>query len=105
MKIGEQLKALRKTRKMTMQQLADLTGISKSHISHIEKDKWSIRLDTLEKLLVALEGELKVVDLLAPEHREPEPAGTVEDTLAELELERLMEEIDAEDADAELEKL
>lgn len=56
--LGEALKALRLSRKLTTVQLAELSGLGRSHISHIEKGKYNIRLDTIEQLLTALDGEI-----------------------------------------------
>lgn len=57
-KVGAELKALRLSRKLTTVQLAELSGVGRSHISHIENGKYNIRLDTIEQLLTALDGEI-----------------------------------------------
>ena len=56
--VGEQIRAIRKSRGLTQTQLAERTGnesMSKSRISDIENGKINISLDTLESLMNALD--------------------------------------------------
>ena len=55
MKFNEYLKSLRKNKKLTQIELANLSGVSKSHVSRIEIDDNSVpKPDTLRKLAPAL---------------------------------------------------
>lgn len=60
-KVGAELKALRLSRNLTTVQLSELAGIGRAHISHIENGKYNIRLDTIEQLLAALDGEIIIM--------------------------------------------
>ncbi|WP_135554143.1 helix-turn-helix domain-containing protein [Paenibacillus cymbidii] len=56
--VGEQLRMIRKNRGFTQAQVAEKTGkegMSKSHISDIERGRKNISLDTLDVLMNALE--------------------------------------------------
>ncbi|MFA7745938.1 helix-turn-helix domain-containing protein [Salinicoccus roseus] len=50
MSVGENIKKLRKERKLTQQQLADKIGISRSYLGDIEKDRKSPSTKTLSTL-------------------------------------------------------
>ena len=54
MKIGEQIKRLRKERNMTQEQLAEKIGISTTHMSHIETGSTKLSLTVLVDLAVNL---------------------------------------------------
>ena len=54
---GLRLKELRVKRGYSQEQLADSAGLHRTHISLIERDRRSIRLDTLESLARALQVE------------------------------------------------
>ena len=56
--IGQQLRALRQERGYSTRQLAELTGLTHSHIVRIEAGKYNVGIDTLEKLILALGAEL-----------------------------------------------
>ncbi|MHB8620479.1 MAG: helix-turn-helix domain-containing protein [Chloroflexota bacterium] len=60
---------LRKKRKMTQKELAAASGIDQSEISRIEKGAANPTLATLESLVRALGGALRIID-----HRERIPA-------------------------------
>ena len=47
---SERLKALREARKLTMQELADKLGVSKSMISYYEKGKKTPSVKTIDKM-------------------------------------------------------
>ncbi|MNR02722.1 HTH-type transcriptional regulator SinR [compost metagenome] len=56
--VGERLRMIRKLKGFTQDQLAEKTGkvgMSKSHISDIERGQRNISLTTLETLMIALE--------------------------------------------------
>ncbi|NTU59798.1 MAG: cupin domain-containing protein [Deltaproteobacteria bacterium] len=52
--LGEKLKAVRKTRKHSLEELAGLTGFSKSFLSQIENGKNSPSIASLKKITTAL---------------------------------------------------
>lgn len=56
--IGEVIRVHRKEAGLTQKQLADLAGVGKTAVFDIEKGKESIRLDTLVKVLHALNIEM-----------------------------------------------
>lgn len=55
MKIGEKIKNLRKIRNMSLRELAQITGLSKTTLSDLEKDMKNPSLETLEKIALAFE--------------------------------------------------
>lgn len=57
-KIGNQLKALRKSKNMTTQQLADKVSISQSYISRFENGRAIPDIEMLESILTALDTDL-----------------------------------------------
>ncbi|PIC99617.1 helix-turn-helix domain-containing protein [Sporosarcina sp. P29] len=52
--IGSILKSLRKERKLTLKELAGLTGVSISFLSQVERGKSSVTLESLKKVADAL---------------------------------------------------
>lgn len=78
--LGEKLKAIRKTRGYSLEELARLTGFSKSFLSQIENGKNSPSIASLKKITAALDvsiGELfdedrgEQVYVLKKEDRQP----------------------------------
>lgn len=59
-RIGLQLNELREKQGLTYRQLAELTGLSFSNISKIEKGKYSVGLDVLSKLADALDADVVI---------------------------------------------
>lgn len=55
LKIGDQLKAYRKSKGLTTKQLAEKAMVAQSSISDIENNKISPSIDTLNRLLKALD--------------------------------------------------
>jgi len=53
-KFGENLRRLREERGISQEQLANAAGLHRTHISLIERDRRSVRLETLERLAIAL---------------------------------------------------
>jgi len=51
---GDRLRELRTKGGMSQEQLADAAGLHRTHISLIERDQRSVRLETLERLAAAL---------------------------------------------------
>ena len=58
---GARIAYLRKRRKMTQQELADLIGIKREHVSRIEAGKYSVGLDIICKVAKALDMELEFI--------------------------------------------
>lgn len=54
MNIGDRIKHFRKIRGYTQQQLADLAQISRSYLADVEKSRYNPSLETLDKLMGAL---------------------------------------------------
>lgn len=57
-KFGNQLRALRKAKNLTTQELADKVNISQSYISRFENNRAVPDIDMLDRLLTALETNL-----------------------------------------------
>lgn len=53
--LGKRLRALRRSRKLTLQQVSDLCGISLSNLSKIERDELSPTVTTLERIAAGYE--------------------------------------------------
>jgi transcriptional regulator with XRE-family HTH domain len=53
-RFGENLRRIRDAKGMTQEQLADSAGLHRTHISLIERNQRSVRLETLERLAIAL---------------------------------------------------
>lgn len=56
--LGEALRAARKQRKLTQQQLGELVGVQKAQISKLENSLTDARLDTLLRVFQALNAKL-----------------------------------------------
>ena len=61
-RIGQRIREIREL-SLTQQELADRTGIQRCHIARIEAGRYSVGLDTLEKIAGALGRE---VDFVSP---------------------------------------
>jgi y4mF family transcriptional regulator len=62
MKLGEQLKSIRKVYGLTQRELAEQSGVSFSFVNEVENGSSSIRLETLNKALALLGCELAIID-------------------------------------------
>ena len=51
---GEKVRALRVARGMSQEALADAAGLHRTHVSLIERGRRSVRLETVERLAIAL---------------------------------------------------
>ena len=60
-RIGQRIADLRKQRGMTQQDLADITGNQRNHISRIESGKYSVGFDTLQAIAEALGGTIDII--------------------------------------------
>ncbi len=61
---GERLRDLRAAKGLSQEELADLAGLHRTHVSLIERNRRSVRLETLERLARAL--EVQPADLIPP---------------------------------------
>jgi len=48
--VGEQIRELRRIKRLTLQELADAVGISVGHLSEIERNRSTLRVGTLRKI-------------------------------------------------------
>ena len=60
LRMGERIATLRKEKGMTQQDLADVTGNQRNHISRIESGKYSVGFDTLQAIAEALGGTIDI---------------------------------------------
>ncbi len=63
MKIGKEIRRLRKKKKIRQSQLAKMAGIGKSFLSEIEADKSTASVKTLSRILFELGYKIKFVHL------------------------------------------
>ena len=59
-KFGLTLKETRKRHGLTQAQLADLTGISQSPLSRIERGDWNVSLEIIERIALAMGVEVEI---------------------------------------------
>ena len=64
--IGKRIRDLRKSRKLTQEQLAELIGIGTPNISYIENGKFSPSVETLDKLAKVLQVEPYEIYMTSP---------------------------------------
>ena len=60
LRMGERIATLRKEKGMTQQDLADVTGLFRNHISRIEQGRYSVGFDTLQAIAEALGGTIDI---------------------------------------------
>ena len=60
-RIGQSIADLRKQKGMTQQDLADITGNQRNHISRIESGKYSVGFDTIQTIAEALDADIRIV--------------------------------------------
>ena len=60
-RMGERIRQLRMEKKMTQEQLADLTGLKRPHITRIEAGSYSVGFDTLQVIAEALDCTVDMV--------------------------------------------
>ena len=58
--IGKRIAELRKEKRWSQDELAQKSGIGKSHIGRIELGRYSVGLDTLQKICDALEVTIEL---------------------------------------------
>ncbi|MCP1187465.1 helix-turn-helix domain-containing protein [Paenibacillus sp. 1781tsa1] len=52
--VGERIRAIRKAKGLTQQQLAELSGLDDAYIGSLERGERNFSIDTLEKVIKAL---------------------------------------------------
>ena len=67
MDISIAIKKIRKSKKISQENLALKSGVSRQHMYKIENNKCDIRVGTLEKLALILEVKVSEIILLAEE--------------------------------------
>ena len=67
--IGEFVRARRKARGFSQDELADLAGVGRSFVSDLEQAKPTVRMDAVNKVLVVFGKTLGIVD--APKDETP----------------------------------
>ena len=56
--IGDMIKAVRKDRKLTQEQLGELIGVKKSQISRLENNTKNVTVETILKVFNAMQAEV-----------------------------------------------
>ena len=59
--IGKRIAELRKERKLSQVDLAIKTGLDKGHIARIELGRYSVGVDTLQKIADALDVKIEMI--------------------------------------------
>ena len=57
--LGDMIKAVRKERKLTQEQLGELIGVQKSQISKLERNTKNVTIETILKVFKALKANVK----------------------------------------------
>ncbi|WFR63778.1 helix-turn-helix domain-containing protein [Paenibacillus amylolyticus] len=52
--VGERIRAIRKAKGLTQQQLAELSGLDDAYVGSVERGERNFSIDTLEKILTGL---------------------------------------------------
>lgn len=71
MDLGQHVRTARKSKGWTQQQLADKAGVGLNFVYQLEKNKPSVQLNFLNKVLIALDFQLHVL----PKQRSQELSG------------------------------
>lgn len=61
-RIGEQIAAIRQKKGITQMQLAELTGYGQANICKIERGKYNVSIDIIQKVCDALGARIEVVE-------------------------------------------
>ena len=61
-RIGQRIAALRKTAKLTQEELADRAGLQRTHIGRIEAGKYAVNIETVEAIAQVLGLTIDIVD-------------------------------------------
>ena len=82
MKLGEKIKSIRKQKNMSLRELAQITGLSKTTLSDLENDAKNPSLETLQKVSKAL--EISIADLISATESEDDLVASVRDSGSEI---------------------
>ena len=61
-RIGKRIAALRKLAGLSQEQLAERTGLQRTHISRIEAGKYAVTLETIQAIAEALGMTVDIID-------------------------------------------
>lgn len=61
-KIGEQIMSIRQAKGITQLELANATGLDRANISKIERGKYNVGIDIIQKICDALGTRLEIVE-------------------------------------------
>ena len=61
-RIGKRIRALREKNKMSIYRLAELSGVERKTISSLEKGRWNITFDLLQKIADALNANVTLLE-------------------------------------------
>lgn len=96
MKLADKIKKIRKEKKISQAELAEIAGINPNHLSRLETDKFSPTIPVLKKMANALEVS---IDYLLDEETEDIPDVKIENKSL-LDKVRLIDTLDEEDQQA-----
>lgn len=82
MKLGEKIKSIRKQKNMSLRELAQITGLSKTTLSDLENDAKNPSLETLQKVSKAL--EISIADLISVTESEDDLVASARDSGSEI---------------------
>lgn len=82
MKLGEKIKSIRKQKNMSLRELAQITGLSKTTLSDLENDAKNPSLETLQKVSKAL--EISIADLISETESEDDLVASARDSGSEI---------------------
>lgn len=77
MSIGERIKQLRKSNKLTQKELAEKSNISRSYLADIEKDRYNASLETLKSIAESLSTNIS--DIIEENRTNLEKENTIND--------------------------
>ena len=60
--MGERIRAMRTAQDWTQEQLAYIAGITTSNVRSIEAGKYAVNIDVLNKIAIALNAELRLIE-------------------------------------------
>lgn len=60
--MGESIRELRIAQGWTQEQLAEIAGITAANVRSIEAGKYAVNIDVLNKIAIALNAELRLIE-------------------------------------------
>lgn len=60
--MGESIRELRIAQGWTQEQLAEIAGITAANVRRIEAGKYAVNIDVLNKIAIALNAELRLIE-------------------------------------------